>query len=68
MSAPRAAELPVGSVVAKPLIAWIKAYDDDPEWEGTSSPGGGHLCSNDDIDAAIARGAQVLRVGDGSSR
>jgi hypothetical protein len=65
---PRAADLPVGSVVAddRSRIAWYATgrpgeYDD--RWDATGSS----VTSPDSsIDWALRHGATVLRVGDGS--
>ena len=68
MSAPRAADLPVGSVVAHPGTAWIKTAVAANEL-------GSWLCTGDDMSTqdwepqeALDAGAQVLRVGDGTGR
>ena len=62
-AAPRAADLPAGSVVADAKRAYFKASDEGwSPWRGTN---GSHY-TNDHIDAAIPAGAVVLRVGDGT--
>ncbi len=60
---PRAVDLPVGSVVATTEHAYIRA-DNSRHYPWRVTNGGRY--SNHDIDEALAAGAQVLRVGDGT--
>lgn len=65
VSAPRAADLPVGSVVALRRTAWVKVATDQPQWELS-----GDLTQYTDhqVDIYLANDAHVLRVGDGTAR
>lgn len=59
----RAANLPTGSVVADMATAWIKT--EEHTWDDRSQvwrPGG---WSDDQMDAKLGDGAEVLRVGTG---
>lgn len=65
MSGLRAADLPVGSVVAGETESFITAERDATgEWYKTCSD---DLWWDSEVQACIDAGAQVLRVGDGSS-
>ena len=65
MSAPRAADLPVGSVVAAASTVWIRTENGPLAW---ASIGRAARFGDRSIDQEISHGAQVLRVGDGSDR
>ncbi len=59
-----AADLPEGSIVAHQTIAWMKVHPlpgNNLDWAGTK----GGKVPGVFIDAALAEGAKVLRVGDG---
>lgn len=58
----RAADLPEGSVVAHPRIAWIKGTFG---WHVTGGKELDYNRPDSDVDNALAYGAQVLRVGTG---
>ncbi|WP_045740767.1 hypothetical protein [Actinoplanes rectilineatus] len=59
----RAADLPVGSVVAGKRRAWVKV---DVEPSGTWHGSGSNEFEYDDwVQEYLDKGAQVLRVGDG---
>ncbi len=66
MSAPRAADLPVGSVVATATKAYVRT--DLPNFYAWSISDSEWHVPDESVDRAIADGAQVLRVGDGSDR
>lgn len=67
MTAPRAADLPVLSVVATGWATFIKHDMPGFMWRGTTTP---PVKTNDEIDAYLAHvpAAEVLRVGDGRGR
>lgn len=67
MTAPRAADLPLGSVVTGLRRAWVKVDEDKGHgvWHGTGS---NETDYDEEIQVYIDRGAQVLRVGDGSGQ
>jgi hypothetical protein len=60
--APRAADLPEGSVVAEIGLAWIKGSQD---WWYATGIRREHAYLNEEIDHRLATGAAVLRVGNG---
>lgn len=60
MSTPRAADLPVGSIVATTYQAWIRSFDGG--WLGTNDE---HGATDEWVQLAMENGAEVLRVGDG---
>ena len=69
VTAPRAADLPIGSVVADPTRVYLKGGTDEPSlpWtlmEGTSMYV--NYASDEDVQDRLDAGAQVLRVGDGN--
>ncbi len=65
MTAPRAADLPVGSVVAINGVRYTRQAT-EVEWPWQSADAG-PVYSDDGVqDALDNRSAQVLRVGDGS--
>lgn len=58
-----AENLPTGSVVADANTAWIKNHPTHTlQWRATN----GSYCTDWRIDEAMAVGAEVLRVGDGT--
>ena len=62
----RAADLPVGSVVATAAKTWLRAPDRPdgrPLWLHSS----GIRCTGWSVDEALTAGALVLRVGDGTA-
>jgi hypothetical protein len=65
MTTPRAADLPVGSVVATAWATFIKVDMPGYMWRGTTTP---PVKTNDEVDKLFVGEptAQVLRVGDGS--
>jgi hypothetical protein len=71
MSAPRAADLPVGSVVEHgqhdgyAVRYYRTARNPNFQWE---SEFGGTLYHDSDVQRSLDDGAEVLRVGDGSDR
>ncbi len=67
MSTPRAADLPVGSIIANSHTAWIKT--------DAASGFGSWLATGEELNTytfvpqeALNEGAQVLRVGDGGGQ
>lgn len=66
MTASRAVDLSLGSVVAGVRRAWVKIDDEGyGMWHGTGS---NYSDYDDEVQVQLDRGAQVLRVGDGSVR
>ncbi len=66
MSTLRAADLPVGSVVADKTESFIKIeVDVTGEWYKTCSD---DLWWDSEVQACLNAGAKVLRVGDGSNQ
>ncbi len=64
MNETRAADLPIGSVVASPTLAWIKSHPD--AWYDTTD--WDNPASDSDISDKLRLGeVNVLRVGDGAS-
>jgi hypothetical protein len=63
VTTPRAADLPVGSVVAIGWRVWLKRRPD-----GWKRAGDTDLEPNVHVQPDLDNGAQVLRVGDGSRR
>lgn len=60
----RAADLPTNSIIGAQYGAFIKADLDAVAWIGTTTP---RIKTNDEMDGYLAGGAQVLRVGDGTT-
>ena len=71
MTAPRAANLPVGSIVAQRQRVYLKCGTDEPSLPWTHMEGTSmyvNYASDEDVQDRLDAGAQVLRVGDGSCR
>jgi hypothetical protein len=70
VTAPRAADLPVGSVVVDDdrHLVWIAVPRRSSAYGRWSVSGAQSFVSDGDVDAALGYTAEVLRVGDGSAR
>lgn len=68
VSAPRAADLPVGSIVVDDDrgLVWIAVQRRSPAHGRWSASGAEKFVTDGEIDAACAYSARVLRVGYGS--
>lgn len=65
MSMPQAADLPVYSIVGAQFATFIKADMPSYDWLGTTTP---RTKTNAEMDAYLADGAKVLRVGEGAGQ
>jgi hypothetical protein len=68
VTVPRAADLPVGSVVVDDdrSLVWIAVQRRSPAYGRWSVSGSPSFVTDHEVDGALAYTAQVLRVGDGS--
>lgn len=70
MTTPRAADLPVGSVVVDDdrFLVWIAVPRPSPAFGRWSVSGSPSYITDNEIDAAMSYTAEVLRVGDGNGQ